>query len=117
MTNSGNLGMLYQFQRRTAADDGFGTVTPGAGPWEDVFKAAGQPTPLTRRGGEKMTEGLLLGNMPYSVRIRYSPTTRAVDSTWRAIDREGKVYNVNAVADADGKRRWIDVVMTSGAAT
>ncbi len=116
MTNAGKLKGLYLFQQRAPGDDGFGTAD-NSGDWATVFKAAGQQTALTRGATESVVNARLAGVQPFTVRIRYNVVSATVDSTWRAVDRLGKVYNITAIADPDGSGRWLDALMTTGQVT
>lgn len=115
MTDSGKLRGLLSLQKKADGDDGFGTVIPGAGAWEEQAKASAQMSPLTRGAGEAVTNARLTGVQPYVARIRSTSVTRLMDNTWRAVDRNGKIYDVTAVADPFGDNHWLDVMMTQGA--
>ena len=111
---AGELRGLYSFQRKTDVDDGFGTVVPGAGPFAEVFKAAGKLAPL--RGSESVVAGRLAGNQPYVLQIRSHAAARTITTDWQVVDvRSGAVYRVKSpISDADMKNAYLDMLVAAG---
>ncbi len=121
MANKNHFGMLrdrFHFQKRSDANDGFRTVK-GAGPFSTQFtESIGLEA---RRGGETVIASKLQGVQPYSALVRWSPKMLAVTNGWQLLDaRVGgtRVLNiVSAPADPDGKRQWLEFMVTEGKAS
>lgn len=114
---AGDLRGLYSFQKKGDVDDGFGNVTPGAGPFEQVFKAAGELKPL--RGGETVMAGRLLGQQTYALTFRSHPQARTVTTDWRVVDvRTNKMYQIKSPAsDSTQKNSFLDMLVQEGVVT
>lgn len=116
-TNNRNAGALrdrLSFQKRTAGDDGMGGQ--GAfGPYKPQFTVWAHLHPL--RGSEAVMADRLSGRQPYIVTVRQSSQTRQINSDWQAVDARdpNRVFAVTAPpTDPDGKRAWLEILMTEG---
>lgn len=116
--NSGDLRHLLSFQRKGDADDGFGTIIPGAGPFAEVFHAVARLTPL-RGGTETIVAGRLAGVQPYTCTFRSHPAARDATTDWRIVDlRTNKIYQVKSpISDPDQKNAYLDMLIQEGAVT
>lgn len=112
---AGSLRYLLEFQKRTDGDDGYGGAIPGTGPFATVFTASASLTPL--RGSEPVMADRLQGVRPYVCRIRNSNAARAITTAWQVVDRNGTIYQVKEPpADPDGKRAWLEFIVSVGSA-
>ena len=92
--------------------DGYGNTE---GDWQERFKVAAGVKPL--KGGEDVLASRLTGVQPVVIRIRYSNQTLAITAAWRARDvRSGVEYALTAIADMDGRKEYLDILATAGAA-
>ena len=113
-----NAGALARdrltFQSRGAGSDGMGGE--GAyGPYEERFTRSVHLHPL--RGSEAVMADRLSGRQPYIVTIRNSAATRQITTDWQAVDARNpdRVLAVSAPpVDPDGKRQWLEILMTEG---
>lgn len=115
---AGDLRGLYSFQKRGDLDDGFGTIVPGAGPFAEVFKAAGSLLPA-RGGSEAITAGRLAGRQVYYFTFRSHVLARTVTTDWQIVDvRTAKIYKIKSPAsDATQKSAYLDILVEEGAIT
>lgn len=114
----GALRERLHFQKRGDEDDGWGNVTPGAGPFETVFTVSAGMRPRT--GGEEVTAARLAGRQPYVVTVRNSSQTRAVTTAWQLVDarNDKRVFAITSpLADPDGKNQWLEFLVMEGAAS
>lgn len=112
--NAGRLRDLLNFQRQDMIDDGFGSQVPG-GEFKTQFQAYAGLQPRT--GGEEVTAARLSGRQPYVCLVRYSSDMLDVTVAWQAIDARNpdRVFNISSPpADPDGKRQWLEFLVTSG---
>ena len=112
---AGALRERMHFQKRGDLDDGWGGVTPGAGPFETVFTVSAGMRPRT--GGEEVTAARLAGRQPYVVTVRNSSQTRAVSTAWQLVDarNETRVFAITSpLADPDGKNQWLEFIAVEG---
>lgn len=112
---AGKLRSRLEFQRRDNSDDGYGTEFTGE--FVTVFEDAAEIIP--RMGSEPVLSARLQGLQPVTIRVRSSSQTRAMDATWRAVDkRTGAIYAiVSPVADMDQRNRMLDMLATVGGQT
>lgn len=121
---AGELRYSLGFQKKGDADDGYGGVIPGAGPFETQFIAAAFLKPL--HGGEEVMAGRLAGTQTFVCRIRSSIASCAVTTAWRAVDAHAGddengdpkiIYQVKSPpSDPDGKRVWLEMIVEVGTA-
>lgn len=108
---AGKLRSLLQFQQRTVGDDGFGN--PTVGDFATVFEDAAEIIP--RMGTEAVMGARLQGLQPVTIRVRSHVATRGLDSTWRAVGRDGQIYSiVSPPVSISQKNDWIDMLATIG---
>ena len=112
VAGSGDLRDRLHFQKRGVADDGFGNEV--AGPFVTAFTAAASMLPLA--GGEAVQAARLASRQPYVVTIRQSMQARQITTAWRIEDARtpGRYFNITAVADPDGRRQWLELLVTEG---
>lgn len=113
--SAGALRERVRFQRRLMADDGLGGMVP-AGEFETRFTVWAKYTAL--RGGESVQASRLEGRQPMIVTVRQSSQTREATEGWRLVDDRDptRVFAiVGPATDPDGKRAWLDFLVTEGA--
>lgn len=108
----GDLRDLIHFQRRKKSDDGFGNQI--AGDWITQFTLRANLKPL--KGSETVIASRLAGIQPYVLTVRASPMSMEVSTDWRLVDARNadRVFNITAVIDPDGRRRWVEITATEG---
>lgn len=117
-SNSRSTGALWerlQFQKRGQGADGMGGEGP-FGPYETQFTISAGLTPL--QGGEAVMGSRLAGQQPYIVTVRQSTNTRLVTTDWQIVDdcNADRVFAISAPpTDPDGKRAWLEMLVTEGA--
>lgn len=116
--SAGTLRFKLHFQRRSVGTDGWGgPQQDGArrGSFETVFTVRAAMTPL--RGTESVMAERLAGRQPWVVAVRSSSQTRQVDTSWQIVDArdESRVFAITGAADPDGRRMWIELLVTEGA--
>lgn len=112
--NAGRLRDLLLFQRREMMDDGFGNQIPG-GEFATEFSAYAGLQPRT--GGEEVTAARLSGRQPYVCLARYVTRMLEVTVAWQIVDARNpdRVFNISSPpADPDGKRQWLEFLVTQG---
>lgn len=109
---AGKLKHRVRLEKRTQADDGFGTIV--AGDWTPQGTVWAQLTP--RLGSESVMAERLQGRQPYTVRVRASSLTRQVDASWRAVNvRTGEVMSIiSPLADVGQDGAYLDFLAMSG---
>ena len=117
---SRGAGMLRErvlCQMKGPATDELGNPVPGGDVWATQFSARAGFQP--RNGGEAVIAGRLQGVQPYIVTVRQSSQTRRITTGWRLVDarNEKRIFNVRSVADPDGKRQWLEMLVEHGVAT
>jgi hypothetical protein len=111
---AGDLRTKMTFYAVPTDDTQGGGFGGGSGTPEARFDTDGQLTP--RFGTEEVMAARLAGRQPYTYRVRSDSNTRQVTPEWFCKDRDGKQYNVRAVADPDQRRAWLDMLIESGVA-
>lgn len=110
-----DLREKVHFQRRGEVDDGFGNTVAG-GAFETVHANwSANLKPL--HGSEAVMQSRLQGRQPYILTVRSSTETREVDESWRVVDARNsdRVFSITAPpTDPDGKRAWIEILVTAG---
>lgn len=114
--SAGRLRALLRCQRKGPAADEFGNPVPNGDDWKTYFHVRAGLVP--RNGGEAVIAGRLQGRQPYIVTVRQNSNTRMITPEWRLVDdRDPKrVYAVRTVADPDGKRMWLELLVEHGVA-
>ncbi len=116
--NERRVGALHDrlhFQQRTTAEDGWGNSLPG-GPFETVFTT---DVALIKMGGsETVVSQQLVGVQPYSATARWSLRLAGITNGWQlkgARKNDNRTFNVVSIpTDPDGKRQWLEFVVTEG---
>lgn len=114
-TGAGALRHRLEFQSRGDGSDGFGGVVEGGGAWATEFTLSAEMRPL--RGSESVIAARLAGQQPYVVRVRRSRQTDRITPAWRLVDARDptRVFAITAPpTDPDGKRAWLDILVTEG---
>lgn len=114
---AGPLRERLTFQARSLADDGFGNEI-ASGEWEDQFTRSANLRPL--RGTETVMAARLEGRQPYILTVRQSIDTRRIAIGWQIVDARDseRVFAVSAPpSDPDGKRAWLEMIVTEGQAS
>lgn len=106
---AGRLKERLEFFRRIETEDGTGNRR---GRWVCQFEVSAEMK--SRPASEAFTAARFEGRVPYQVRIRWSPDTAQIDTDWKARDRRGVDYDVQAPQPDLVTRRWIDMVLVAG---
>lgn len=116
MRGAGQLRERVHCQVRGSAVDEFGNPVPTGSAWATQFTVHAGFRP--RNGGESVVASRLQGVQPYIVTMRQSADTRRITTDWRLVDaRDGRVFNVRTVADPDGKKQWLELLVEQGGAS
>lgn len=117
MRGAGMLRERVLCQMKGPATDELGNPVPGGDKWTTQFsvRAGFQP----KNGGESVIAGRLQGVQPYIVTIRSSNDTRQITPGWRLVDArdEKRIFNIRSLADPDGKRQWLELLVEHGVAS
>ena len=101
--NAGELRSRLIFQRRA---EGFSGDRTGA--WATEFGRRSKLMFL--RGGEGVLAQRIEGQQPTVVVVRACPETRAIDNSWRAVDRATRqIYDLSSTTETDD-RAWIEIL-------
>lgn len=113
---AGQLRDKVHCQKRGPVVDELGNEVPGGSAWTTQFTVRAGFRP--RNGGESVIAGRLQGVQPYIVTVRQSSQTRQITTDWRLVDArdDKRVFAVRTVADPDGKRAWLEMLVEHGAA-
>lgn len=109
---AGELRFQFRFERRKAANDGFGNTE---GDWEAPFDWVwGKRVFL--RGSESVIAARMTGRSPALLQCRASSEMEMVDTSWRCIDiTSGETFNILSVTP-DQKNMQIDFMIEAGGA-
>ncbi len=111
----GALRDRLHFQNRATADDGWGSSVPG-GVFETVFTA--DVALIKMSGSETVIAQQLQGIQSYSVTTRWSVRMTGITNGWQlkgARANDNRIFNVISIpTDPDGKRQWLEFVVTEG---
>ena len=111
----GALRDRLHFQKRGTVDDGWGNALPG-GPFETVFTA--DCNLMSRQGKEEIVAQQLTGVQPFMLTARWSQRMVGVTNAWQLVGaraEDTRVFNVVSLpADPDGKRQWVEFMVTIG---
>lgn len=115
MIRAGDLRERVIFQARGAVDDGVGN--PVSGVWQD--RCTVWASLAAKMGSETVTASRMQGEQPYVLTVRQSSDTRQITTDWRAVDarQPERVFNIRAIADPDGRRTWLELLVVMGAPT
>lgn len=103
MPNAGDLRDRVRLQQRARDENGdrLGDFTDAHTVWAQIRYL---------RGSEPVVAARLQGQQPVVITVRASGQTRAVETSWRALNaRSGEVYEISAVTPSDD-RAWIDIL-------
>lgn len=116
MRGAGMLRHRLNFQSKGALNDELGNPVPGGSAWTTRFSVRAGMVP--KIGGEAVIAGRLQGRQPYIVTVRSSGQTRQIKPDWRAVDANDttRVFAVRSLADPDGKRQWLEILVEEGVA-
>lgn len=116
--HAGALRHRLQFQKPETLDDGYGQGVEGGGGYEPQFTVWAGLKPL--RGSEAVMAARLRGQQPYIATVRQSVQTRQVTAAWRIVDENdpNRVFSINSPpTDPDGKRGWLEILVSEGKPT
>lgn len=111
---AGKLNHRFAFDKRPiTTDDGYGNVQ---GDWEEQFKTwAGKRYIIG--GGEAITAARLSGHQPVIIRLRCSPLTESIETSWRCRDLiTEEVFNIRSITPYEKREGYIDLLIESGVA-
>lgn len=108
MIKVGELRERFRFERRAvdAAGRPFGA-------WGDAVTLAAKMIALkgSARSSEEVMSQRLQGRQPIILTVRGCKASRAIDSTWRAVDtRTGDIYGVKSAALNSESRAFRDIL-------
>lgn len=110
--NASKMNVLVSFWKRGDGNDGFGTITPGTGPWAEVFKDYAEID--MQPGQEQLFGGGLVGNGNIVMRLRYHAGTAALSNVYEVrIVETGQRFNVKGAGDPNMKRREVRVLASA----
>lgn len=111
---AGQLRRRVVLEARGDGDDGFGTIIPGIGPWEERTECAARIKNLV--GGETIVAGRLAGEGHANITVRANSATRQASSDWRIRDvPSGEIYQIKSIIE-DEKGRLIEALTQTGVA-
>lgn len=117
MRDPGQLRAKVHCQKQGEATDAFGNPVPGGGAWATQFSVRAGFKP--RNGGESVIAGRLQGVQPYIVTVWQNSLTRQITPGWRLVDAndDKRVFAVRSLADPDGNRMWLELLVEQGVAS
>ena len=110
----GALRDRVHFQMRGTTGDGWGNTVPGNA-FTTQFTTDVNLT--ARLGGETVVAARMQGAQPYILTARWAENTIKVSVGWQLVDVKDatRIFNVvSPPVDPDGKRQWIEMLVTSG---
>lgn len=110
MTQPGNLRYLVAFESPVSQSNPGGKIR--ATVWHKEFEIWASVTYMA--GTEPVIAQRLIGIQPVKLSVRRSQSTERIQSSWRGITRDGKVFNLKSVTP-DNKRQYIDIICQEGA--
>lgn len=113
LPGAGDLRERIAFDKRAIVSDGHGNEE---GLFEEQFVVAARVMAL--RGTERVVAARLEGQQPVVLTVRYSSYTLLIGADWQARNvRSGAVYAITSPAsDPDGRKAFLDLLATTGAA-
>lgn len=107
--SAGALRERVNIQGWTEVDDGWGGTKLE---WDTIATVAASFR--AARGGESVTASRLSSEQPYFVTLRSSTATRAITPAYKLQDARNtaRMFDIKSVADVDGKRQWIELLVT-----
>jgi head-tail adaptor len=105
-----------RFDRRTAADDGYGNTQAS---WSALFTRMTRLRPV--RGGETVQAARLEGTGQWELVCRFDSRTRGLKTSDRAVEilpsgADGRTFNIRWAEDVEGRGEWIVAMMEAGVA-
>lgn len=64
------------------------------------------------KGSESVIAARMTGIQPAIIRVRINSETKRISTGWRAVDGDVK-YDIQSIADIEGKRRYFDIMAQS----
>lgn len=115
MTAIGAMRERVRFEARGYLEGDL-TGNPQSGPFAEVYSCAAQITP--KLGGETVLAERLTGTQPMLITVRMCQALAGLAADWRVVDtRKNIAYNIKAFSNPDEKRRFLEILATSGEAT
>jgi len=108
---AGRLDRRFAFFRRVEQTDGAGNTVSD---WVLQFSQAGNRKVL--RGGEGVMAARLESRQPVILTIRASVQARLIGNDWRAVDRDGTIYNIRENPKESDDRGMLEFLAESGVA-
>lgn len=106
---AGELNRRVRFESRTTRDDGMGNKRGAFVPeftcWAGFKMLKGSETVIAAR---------MAGIQPAIIRVRINSETKRISTGWRAVDSDEVKYDIQSIADIDGKRRYFDIMAQAG---
>lgn len=122
-TGAGQLNRRVTFQRHGDLTDPYGNVTPGAGPYADVFTMAARLQPKFGNNVESYAASRLASKQPYNLTVRACAATKAVRTDWQVVDARQaqdangaspRVFNIVSIVDPDERGQFIEMLVVEG---
>lgn len=116
MPGAGDLDRRLRFERRVeGAGDGAGNVEEA---FSTVCTVAASVLPYRTGNSEQVLAGRLAGTALFTVMVRRSSLTAALDPTCRAVDvRSAEIFNIRSVVDIAGDRAFLTMDAERGVVT
>ncbi|UYQ70651.1 phage head closure protein [Pelagibacterium flavum] len=111
MAGAGELRHRISLWKRGDGEDDWGQPIPGAGPFEEQGQAWAKIHPL--RGGEEVMAARLTGVQPVIFTVRHSTLTKQITSAWEIKTDDGTTWDVNAISDPDGRKKYLEILAQS----
>lgn len=109
MTAAGDLSHRITFQRRAVLSDGYGN---SEGDYQEEFTV--WAARRAKLGGETVTAARLSGQQPVLLTVRQSSQTDRITEDWRAVDSDGKHYNIRSIVDPDDSGAYWELLCQTG---
>lgn len=125
-SGAGSLNRRVTFQRHGDLVDQWNNVTPGAGPFEDVFTISARLQPKFGNNVESFAASRLASKQPYNLTVRACTATRAVRTDWQVVDARQaedangaapRVFNIVSIVDPDERGQWVEMLVIEGEAS
>lgn len=111
---AGELTERVRFERRAAADDGYGN-TEGA--WATLITSRAAKLRPTR-GGEQTIAARLQGTAAWDLWVRFDGETSTVTTDDRVVDARDatRTFNIRFIGDMEGRREFLLMQLEQGVA-
>ena len=110
MPRTGNLRERVAFREELNTPDGGGGNTLS---WVTRFTVWGRLKPVTAR--EQLRTGRLEASADYVLTVRQSSDTETVEENWSVLLGEIE-YNIKSILNPDERGRFLEMIVTRGAA-